>query len=167
MIEILILYTLNTHSRTVYGIRNDILEKFGTVTQPSLGTIHPALKRLLAKKSVSFEKQFTSGGKKSTLYSITATGKSFFKELFFEEFPTNPTNLYSYISCRILTLSMLSSEDRKIFLQNLKNHLEIYTMEIQKAQSNSYVKYDEYQTLFMQNLTENINNLQRLSNEIK
>ena len=81
MIEILILYVLNKRERTLYSIRKDIIEIFGTFTKPSIGTIYPALKRLLKEDAVSVYDKMSEGGKKSTYYSITKAGYKSFGEI--------------------------------------------------------------------------------------
>ena len=50
MIEILILYIIRKREKTIYSIRKEIIEIFGAFTKPSIGTIYPALKRLLKEK---------------------------------------------------------------------------------------------------------------------
>ena len=46
MIELLILFVLLKRDRTMYSIRKEIINLFGAVSQPSDGTIYPALERL-------------------------------------------------------------------------------------------------------------------------
>ena len=79
MIEILILYIIHKREKTIYSIRKDIIETFGTFTKPSIGTIHPALQRLLKDGSVSLNERMSEGGKKSSYYSITKKGFESFK----------------------------------------------------------------------------------------
>ena len=59
MIEILILYTIQKRDKTLYTIRKDIIEVFGAYTKPSIGTLHPALKRLYKMGAISLQEKFS------------------------------------------------------------------------------------------------------------
>ena len=63
MIEILILYVIHKRERTLYAIRKDIIDIFGTYTKPSIGTIYPALKRLGKEGAVSVYEKISEGGR--------------------------------------------------------------------------------------------------------
>ena len=80
MIEILILYIISKREKTLYAIRKEIIELFGTFTKPSIGTIHPALQRLLKEGAVTVFEKMSDGGKKSSYYSITKKGFESFKQ---------------------------------------------------------------------------------------
>lgn len=164
MIELLILYVLNSRDRTLYAIRRDIIEYFGMITKPSLGTMHPAMQRLLKKDAVKMDKKFSDGGKKSTYYSITNNGKKVFKELFFEDISLNPTIFHSHLSARLLTLSMLEKEDKDIFLEDLTKIIDLQKIEAEKALNDVYIKHDEYQKIV---IDETLNNLKSLNSMIE
>ena len=53
MIELLILFVLLKRDRTMYSIRKEIINLFGAVSQPSDGTIYPALERLKKQNCIS------------------------------------------------------------------------------------------------------------------
>ncbi len=167
MIELLILYILNSRERTVYALRRDIIERFKMITQPSLGTIHPALKRLLAKDAVKFTQKYSEGGKKSTYYSLAQNGKKVFKELFFEDMSQNPTIFHSHLSARILTISMLDKESRSEFLDELSKNLELQKLETQKSLDNPYVEYDEWQKGVISETLNEISSLMALVERLK
>ncbi len=167
MIELLILYILNGREKTVYGIRREIVEKFGAVTKPSLGTVHPALKRLLVRDAVKFEKKYSEGGKKSTYYSITDQGKSIFKELFFEPVSENPTLFHAQLSARLLTISLLEDSDKKAFLSELEQRTEIFKAGIENALKNPYASYDEWQKAVISGTLENVEALSALIGRLK
>jgi len=167
MIELLILYILNSHDRTIYALRRDIIERFGAVTRPSLGTIYPALKRLLAKEAVAVTQKYTEGGKKSTYYSLSSHGKKVFKDLFFEEISQNPTIFHSQLSVRLLTISMLDKEDRKEFLNELLKVIELQKIEIQKSLENPYIEYDEWQKGVISETLNEANSLAALVERLK
>ena len=95
MIEILILYIIHKREKTIYSIRKEIIETFGTFTKPSIGTIHPALQRLLKDGSVALNERMSEGGKKSSYYSITKKGFETFRKLFFDSASDNPSLFYT------------------------------------------------------------------------
>lgn len=167
MIELLILYVLNSRDKTLYSLRRDIIEQFGMVTKPSLGTMHPAMQRLLKKEAVKMDKKFSDGGKKSTYYSITNSGKKVFKELFFEDISLNPTIFHSQLSVRLLTLSMLEKEDREIFLEDLIKVIDIQKIEAEKSLNNEYIKYDEYQRMVIEESLSNLKSLMLMVERLK
>jgi len=167
MIELLILYILNKRDRTLYSLRRDIIEKFGMITKPSLGTMHPAMQRLLKKDAVKMDKKFSEGGKKSTYYSITNNAKAVFKELFFEDISLNPTIFHNQLSVRLLTISMLEKEDREIFLQDLIQVIELQKIEAQNALNDEYVKYDEYQKVVLEETLSNLKSLISMVERLK
>lgn len=167
MIELLILYILNSRDKTIYALRRDIIERFGVVTKPSLGTIHPALKRLLTKEAVTVTQKYTEGGKKSTYYSISSNGKKVFKELFFDEISQNPTIFHNHLSVRLLTISMLDKSDRAEFLEELSKVVELQKIEIQKSLDNEYVEYDEWQKGVISETLNEANSLSALIERLK
>ncbi len=167
MVELLLLYVLSIRPRTIYGLRQDITDRFGRITKPSLGTIHPALKRLLSKGAVSFEQKYSQGGKKSTYYSITSTGKKVFRELFFENISDNPTIFHNQLSARLITLSMLDKDERIEFLNDLQKKLEIYRLETEKAINNPYVEYDKWQKAVLTETYNSILSLEKLVENFK
>ena len=167
MIELLILYILNSRDKTLYALRRDIIERFGMITKPSLGTLHPAMKRLLKKEAVKYEQKFSVGGKKSTYYYITQNGKKVFKELFFEDISLNPTIFHSQLSVRLLTLSMLEKEDRETFLSELNQVVDIQKMDAEKALQNEYVKYDDWQKAVLEETKNNLCSLSLMIERLK
>lgn len=167
MIELLILYVLNMRDRTLYSLRRDIIEQFGMVTKPSLGTIHPAMQRLLKKDAVKMDKKFSDGGKKSTYYSITNNAKAVFKELFFEDISLNPTIFHSQLTVRLLTLSMLDKEDIDAFLLDLSRLIDLQKIETEKALNNEYIDYDKYQKFVVEETLSNLKSLQSMVERLK
>ena len=81
MIELLILYELSKKVFTMYGIFNEIRTKLKVLTTPSIGTIKPALTRLETKGYIKSQRNISSGGRRSTFYSITREGKEALKSL--------------------------------------------------------------------------------------
>lgn len=167
MIEILILYVLFNREKTIYSIRKEIIELFGTFTKPSLGTIHPALKRLGEKKYVQFSEKMSEGGKKSSYYSITENGKKHFKELFFAETSENPSLFYNQTQARFATMGILSSEYQALFLNKISKKIDLYKFEVENKLKNEYINFDFYQKELLKNTLKEINNLKNFSESLK
>lgn len=145
MIEILILYIIHKREKTIYSIRKDIIEIFGTFTKPSIGTIHPALQRLLKDGAVALNERMSSGGKKSSYYSITKKGFDVFKELFFNSASDNPSLFYTQLQARFGTMGLLSPEDRKKFMSDFSKKMDVYQFEIENKLKDEYIELDYYQ----------------------
>lgn len=164
MIEILILYTIYKREKTLYSIRKEIIEIFGTFTKPSIGTIHPALKRLLKENAVSVFEKISDGGKKSSYYSITKKGIELFRELFFNSTRENPSLFYTQIQARFGTMGLLSVEDRKLFLSETVKKTDLYQIELQNKLNDEYIGLDYYQR---QLLNKNLDEIKSLKDYIK
>lgn len=145
MIEILILYIINNREKTIYSIRKDIIELFGTFTKPSLGTIHPALKRMLLNKYVQVSDRMSEGGKKSSYYSITDIGRKYFKELFFSDISENPSLFYNQLQSRFATLGMLTAEEKNMFLEETIKKIELFKFDIDNKLKDEFISLDFYQ----------------------
>ena len=145
MIEILILYIIHKREKTIYSIRKEIIEIFGTFTKPSIGTIHPALQRLLKEGAVSLTERMSSGGKKSSYYSITKRGFEYFKELFFNSASENPSLFYTQLQARLGTMGLLKTEDRKLFISDFSKKMELYQFELENKLNDEFIELDYYQ----------------------
>ena len=100
MIELLILFELNRKVLTMYGIAKNITDTFGVLTKPGFGTIKPALKRLEKNGYIKTQKEISSGGRRSTYYSVTTSGVEYLKQLILEIPAENLINfLTNFISC--------------------------------------------------------------------
>lgn len=164
MIEILILYVLNKREITLYGIRKEIIELFGTFTIPSIGTIHPALKRLLNEKAITVYEKVSDGGKKFCYYSITKKGLEVFKELFFNSVSDNPSLFSTQLQARFGTMGLLSPADRKIFLTEALKKVEIYETEINQKLNNEFLDFDEFQKMLLE---KTLNDMKSIRDYIK
>lgn len=145
MIEILILYVIHKREKTLYAIRKEIIELFGTFTKPSIGTIHPALKRLLKEGAVSVFEKISEGGKKSSYYSITKKGMDCFKKLFFSTASDNPSLFYTQLQARLGTMGLLNAEDRELFINEFLKKLDIYQFELEQKLKDEFLDFDYYQ----------------------
>lgn len=167
MIELLILYTLRKNAKTIYAVRRDIIEVFGTFTVPSIGTIHPAIKRLEQKGSLTCTEIMSEGGKKSLYYKLTEKGQEFFKELFFSDISENPSLFYGHLQARFGTLSMLGIEDRKKFIAEITKKLEIYSFEVEDKINDELISLDYYQKALLKRTLSEIKALQTFVKNLK
>lgn len=153
MIEILMLYTIRNREKTIYGIRKDIIEIFGMFTEPSIGTIYPALKRLLSENAVNLNERMSEGGKKSSYYSITQKGFEVFKKLFFNSASDNPSLFNTHLQARLGTMSMLTPEERKKFIYDSKRRIDFFLFGLERKLNDEFIELDYYQRkLFEKNM---------------
>ncbi len=156
MIEILILYIIDHRDKTIYSIRKEIIELFGAFTKPSLGTIHPALKRLLEKKCVQLTERMSDGGKKSSYFSATEVGKKYFKELFFSDISENPSLFYNQLQARLATMGLLTIEEKNMFFEETVKKIELYKFEIENKLNDEYINLDFFQRSLLKSTIEEI-----------
>ena len=167
MIEILILYIIHKREKTIYSIRKEIIEIFGAFTKPSIGTISPALKRLLKEKAVAVNDIMSGGGKKSSYYSITKRGLEYFKELFFNGGSDNPSVFYTQLQSRLGTMGLLSVEDRKRFISDFSKKMEIYQFEIENRLNDEFLELDYYQNQLLTRTLKELKSLKEYLNALK
>jgi len=79
--ELLILFALRGQKDTIYRLKKKIDEHFSVFYSPSLGAIHPALKKLHKNKLVAVKNLTSPGGQKRCEYSITPDGIKYLEEL--------------------------------------------------------------------------------------
>ena len=163
MIELLILYSLRNRERTMYSLRSDILEKFGYFTKPSIGTIHPALKRLEEASVVSNRTDYSQGGKKSTFWSLSMHWQKKFNDLFFTPLSENPTQFFTEMQSRIAVMSLLDDDLKETFIKDIQIRLESFLLDLQNALDDEYTSYDKYQLAL---LKKNIADVQNYKNFI-
>ncbi len=163
MIELLILYSLRNRERTMYSLRSDILEKFGYFTKPSIGTIHPALKRLEKASVVSSRTDYSQGGKKSTFWSLSMHWQKKFNDLFFTPLSENPTQFFTEMQSRIAVMSLLDDDLKETFIKDIQIRLESFLLDLQNALDDEYTSYDKYQLAL---LKKNIADVQNYKNFI-
>lgn len=164
MIEILILYCVYKREKTLYGIRKDIFDIFGTYTKPSIGTIYPALKKLTKTGAITCSENFSEGGKKYSYYGITNTGKETFKKLFFSTISDNPSLFYSQIQICFAAMGLLSIQERKDFISEAQKKIDLYIVDIQNRLNDEYLGLDYFQKQIM---TRTLSEMKSLLNYIK
>lgn len=158
MIELLILYSLRNRERTLYSMRSDIIEKFGYFTKPSLGTIHPALKRLLKYNVITIRNDYSNGGKKSTYYCLAMHWKKKFNDLFFTPLSENPTQFFTEIQTRIAVMDILDNDLKETFINDIMIKLESFLLDLHNALEDEYTNYDKYQLALLKKNIEDIEN---------
>ena len=166
MIEILILYIIHKREKTLYAIRKDIIELFGTFTKPSIGTIFPALKRLLKEEAVNVYDKMSDGGKKSSYYSITKKGLDIFKKYFFEDASDNPSLFYTQLQARIGTMGLLKTEDKKEFINEALRKIEIYKLELERKINDEFLSADYYQKCLFDKTLKDLQELEKFMKSI-
>lgn len=167
MIELLILYSLNKRERTLYSLRADINEKFGYFTRPSVGTIHPALKRLKLTNVVTVRETYSDGGKKSSYYGLSSSWQKQFKEFFSSPLSENPTLFFTEIQTKIAVLSLLDAEERELFLKELSLKLETFNLDLKNTLDDEYITLDEYQKLLLKKNIEDIEHYLNFAEKLK
>ncbi len=167
MIELLILYSLNKRERTIYSLRADIHEKFGYFTRPSVGTIHPALKRLKMANIVTVREAYSDGGKKSSYYGLASSWQKHFRELFFTPLSENPTLFFTEIQTKIAVLSLLENEDREAFLRDLSLKLETFALDLKNTLEDEYIELDEFQKLLLKKNIQDVENYLAFTEKLK
>lgn len=167
MIELLILYSLNTRERTIYSLRSDIIEKFGYFTKPSIGTIHPALKRLLNAGVVTSRVDYSEGGKKSTYWNPAMHWQKKFNDMFFTPLSENPTNFFTEVQTRIAVMSLLDSDLQQTFKEDILIKLESFLLDLKNALDDEYTNYDKYQLALLKKNIEDLENYKAFINSLE
>ncbi len=167
MIEILILYILSKRETTLYGIRKEIIELFGTFTVPSIGTIHPALKRLLKENAVSVYEKISDGGKKFCYYSITKKGLEVFREMFFNAASDNPSLFHTQLQARFGTMSLLNAADKKIFINDVLKKIDVFEVQTKEKLNNEFLDLDDFQRMLLNQTLEEMKLLREFIKNLK
>lgn len=140
MHEILILYILLVSQNTMYGIAKAINKSFGFLSNPSFGTLQPALKRLEKQGFVKADKFFTDGGKPYFYYSITDEGKVFLNGKIRALPSKNPVQFIPEVKLKLVCSDILNPIEKKDLYKALKtelNKLRTQTEDILKSESYS------------------------------
>jgi DNA-binding PadR family transcriptional regulator len=132
MIELLILYELNTKVLTMYGVSKFIKNSFSVLTTPSYGTIKPALNRLERAGFVKIQKNITKGGRPSTYYSITKNGVEELKRLILSPPLENPIQFLTTSRVKLYCADVLEPSSQKELLKQLKLKAESIVLDTQK-----------------------------------
>ena len=129
MHEILILYVLLGGQNTMYGIAKTLSKGFAHITNPSYGTLQPALKRLEKKECIKGDLFYTDGGKPYIYYSITSKGKEFLVAKLKSKLPKNPVQLIPELKIKLMCSDILSPQEKNEILKNVKTDiLKLYSI---------------------------------------
>ena len=167
MIEILILYIIQKREKTMYVIIKEIFDVFGSYTKPSIGTIYPALKRLLKMGAISLNERMSEGGKKSSYYSITPNGVKAFRDLFFDTTSDNPSLFFPQLLIRISIMDFLSLEDRKLYMEEALKKVELLQIDVEKKLNDEFLKLSYYQKTVLKNTKSSLLSLSEFIKQIK
>lgn len=157
MIELLILYELSKKVFTMYGIFNEIRTKLKVLTTPSIGTIKPALTRLETKGYIKSQRNISSGGRRSTFYSITREGKEELKNLLLSSISENPIQFLTTARVRIICSEILEVDEQKELFNLLKNKSEKIMLDTKNLMKNESIEF--YTKMVFDNLLCECNNL--------
>jgi len=145
MIEILILYVLSKRDLTLYSICKHIKDFFGFLTNASLGTISPAVKRLVEAQSVKYVVTSSEGGKPSKICMITDGGKRHLRNLLLHFECDNPLYIINYAKAVLVCAEVLGGKDKKECAHNLSNILSLFSIETQRKIDDPYATYTKRQ----------------------
>lgn len=156
MIELLILFELSKKVLTMYGISKEIRADFSVLTQPSYGTIKPALNRLEKSGFLKTQKSITSGGRPSTYYSITKDGFEELKKLIITPPLENPVQFLTSARVKLACAEILNYSEQKELIENLKYKSELILLDTKKLVKEAQL--DFYPKMVFDNLTCEYNN---------
>lgn len=167
MIELLIIYSLKNRERTLYSLRSEIIEKFGYFTKPSIGTIHPALKRLLKSNVVTIRNDFSQGGKKSTFYGLALHWQKKFNDLFFTPLSENPTLFFTELQSRIAVMSVLEPDLKETFIDDALLKLESFNLDLKNVFEDEFIDFDVYQSALLKKNIDDVENYKNLLEKLR
>ena len=151
MIELLILYILDKHSFTMYGISKEIQNIFAVYTAPSFGSIKPALRKLEFEDYISSNKVMSDGGKLSVFYSITKKGEKELKILIKKELSNNPVQFIQNAKIKLSMADLLDFQDRAELFLHIKTLAQTHKRSAENILNNDYIKKNFYQRILLDN----------------
>lgn len=128
MIDILILAVLLDEELTIYKIKQKIKANFSVFLSASFGSIHPSTKKLEKSGFIFAKRKMSSGGQKSSFYSITAEGKKHFRELMTSEIEESPLFSNQLINIKLMLLDLLNENSRKTAIDWIKRYYQIHLL---------------------------------------
>ncbi len=132
VMQFVILGYLMVMSFSQYDIKKALEQKVSPFYSASLGSIQPALKKLLERGLVTVEQQMHNGRIRN-LYTITDAGRVYFRNTMLEEIPEK--KFEDIVSIRLYFLGTLAIEDRLQCLKMMKR--------ISDTISTEYVQYEK------------------------
>ena len=148
MLDILILYSLNKQEKTFYGLAKTIAEYFGSVSKPSHGALHPAVKKLTKDGLLSIRKKMSDGGKRYTYYTVSKDFQKGFNEKFltfnYSKWETTDSFLLD-LKVRLFTFDLLEKPYVEEFKEKALLKLDSYEKEINETIENRYIELTDLQ----------------------
>lgn len=114
MTEFLILASLMDGTKTIYAIKKHIDENFTVFYKISLGAIHPSLAKLRILKLIALDEKMSSGGQKSSFYSITKKGKDYFVEIMNKPIDFNKKDSGQLADLKMILLPLLKNDEEAV-----------------------------------------------------
>ena len=145
MSEIVILYILCCYDATIYKISKIMEEMFFAFLKPSLGTINPAVKRLVNLGCIDIEDKMSQGGMASKVCSITPVGRKHLKNLLLSVEFTHPAHVLNNARIALFCSDILDKIEREELLKNIQNHLILFKGRTQEALNNPYLTLSDEQ----------------------
>lgn len=124
--QFIILGYLMVMSMSQYDIKMALEQKVSPFYSSSLGSIQPALKKLLEQGFITLEKQMHNKRMRN-LYIITDEGRAYFKKAMLEEIPEKKVETDIFI--RLFFLGVLNCKDRLQCLKMMSKVCDAMTTE--------------------------------------
>lgn len=138
MSEIVILYILCRYDATIYKISKIMGEMFFAFLKPSLGTINPAIKRLINLGCIEASDSMSKGGMASKMCSITPFGRKYLKNLLLSLEFTNSAHILNNTRIALFCADVLAGDEMEEFKKNIKNNLILFCARSLEALENPY-----------------------------
>ena len=145
MSEIVILYILCRYDATIYKISKIMGEMFFAFLKPSLGTINPAVKRLVNLGCIETTDSLSQGGMASKMCSVTPLGRKHLKNLLLSLEFNNPAHILNNIQIALFCSDVLDEDEKEQFKKNIQNNLILFKGRSLEALKNPYCGINEEQ----------------------
>ena len=145
MSEIVILYILCRYDATIYKISKIMGEMFFAFLKPSLGTINPAVKRLVNLGCIETTDSLSQGGMASKMCSVTPLGRKHLKNLLLSLEFNNPAHILNNIQIALFCSDVLDEDEKEQFKKNIQNNLILFKGRSSEALKNPYCGINEEQ----------------------
>ncbi|MCI1274286.1 MAG: PadR family transcriptional regulator [Clostridiaceae bacterium] len=151
MINLLILYVLQSRELTMYAIQKHILMYFAPYTNPSFGALKPALRKLEEQGYIKSRQTMTDGGKLSGYYLRTKEGEDFLKKTILEQLSENPLQFLSNARIKLSCADILEEKERKSLFFELKTLAMKFKLDAENILNNEYIDLTFYQKIVLDN----------------
>lgn len=151
--ELVILFVLLKEKCTIYGVKKRIDGYFSLFYSASLGSIHPAIKKLHSDNHLSVKKSVSPGGQRSSEYSITPSGKKYFEKIML-----NPELSEQIVKIKLLILPELEKSLQVLIIKNIREYYREKLLDFEHYYENNPASYVRH---CIDNITEEINWLGR------